>query len=236
MKLTTVLFDLDGTLLPMDQIVFVKAYCDLLARRMAPRYDPKTLIDALWEGTFAMMENDGSKTNEEAFWEIFRRRFGNRVMEDLPLFEAFYYTDFEKARSSCGFTEHAATTLALCRELGLRTVLATNPVFPAVATQARIRWAGLAPEDFSFVTSYENSRFCKPDPRYYREILDRMDLRPEECLMVGNDVKEDMSTRELGMRVFLLTPCMINKDEEDISVYPHGDFPELWQFLRNEAS
>lgn len=233
MKLTTVLFDLDGTLLPMDMIEFVKAYCDLLARRMAPRYAPKALIDALWEGTFAMTKNDGAVTNEEAFWSIFQNRFGSRVLEDLPLFEEFYRTDFENARASCGFTEHAATTLALCRQLGLGTILATNPVFPAVATQARIRWAGLSPENFSHITTYENSHFCKPKPEYYREILEKARLRPEECLMVGNDVNEDMAARELGMQVFLLTPCLINKDGKDISAYPHGDFPELWQYLRN---
>ena len=233
MELTTVMFDLDGTLLPMDQVVFVKAYCDLLARRMAPRYDPKALIDALWEGTFAMMKNDGTKTNEEAFWEVFRSRFGSQVMEDLPLFEAFYRTDFEKVRDSCGYTDQAAQTLTLCKDLGLRTVLATNPIFPAVATRARIRWAGLTPEDFPLVTTYEHFRFCKPNPAYYQEILDRLNLRAEECLMIGNDVREDMVARELGMRVFLLTPCMINQDGKDISEYPHGDFPELWQFLKN---
>ena len=49
--------------------------------------------------------------------------------------------------------------------------------------------------------------------------------------MVGNDVGEDMIARELGMRVFLLTDCLINKLGADISAYPHGGFPELANFL-----
>ena len=51
MKITTVLFDLDGTLLPMDQNAFIKAYFGGLARRLAPHgYDPQKLIDAIWQG------------------------------------------------------------------------------------------------------------------------------------------------------------------------------------------
>ena len=53
--------------------------------------------------------------------------------------------------------------------------------------------------------------------------------------MVGNDVQEDMVARELGMEVFLLTPCMINKQGTDISQFPHGDFPELLRFLEKCA-
>lgn len=236
MKLTTVLFDLDGTLLLMDQDTFVQAYFGLLARKLAPRdYPARELIDAIWRGTAAMVQNDGSRTNEAVFWECFQSRFGPRVLEDMPLFEDYYRTDFEQVRSVCGYTDQAARTVELCRELGLRTALATNPIFPAVATRARIRWAGLTPEHFELVTTYENSCSCKPNLLYYREVTGKLGVSPEECLMVGNDVQEDMAARELGMRVFLLTPCMINKQGKDIAQYPHGDFPELMRFMETET-
>lgn len=48
MGITTVLFDLDGTLLPMDQDVFVKDYLKRLAMRMAGHgYDPDALVAAI---------------------------------------------------------------------------------------------------------------------------------------------------------------------------------------------
>ena len=60
MKITTVLFDLDGTLLPMDQDTFIKAYFGGLAQKMIPYgYDGEKLIDAIWEGTKAMITNTG---------------------------------------------------------------------------------------------------------------------------------------------------------------------------------
>jgi FMN phosphatase YigB (HAD superfamily) len=80
-------------------------------------------------------------------------------------------------------------------------------------------------------TTYENSRHCKPNLDYYRDILDSIGANPEECLMVGNDVGEDMIAKELGMKVFLLEDCIINKSGEDISAYPHGSFDELINYI-----
>ena len=114
---------------------------------------------------------------------------------------------------------------------GLRTVLATNPLFPAIATHSRIRWAGLEPEDFSWVTTYENSSFCKPNPAYYREILDKLGLQPQECVMVGNDVGEDGAAAKLGLPVFLLTDCLIQKPGTDASQMPKGSFSDLKNWL-----
>ena len=101
----------------------------------------------------------------------------------------------------------------------------------ARATQWRIQWAGLQPEDVELYTTYENSSYSKPNPAYYQDILARLNVKPEECLMVGNDVGEDMIAEQLGMKVFLMTDCMINKANADISFYPHGSFDDLKNFL-----
>ena len=233
MKIKAVLFDLDGTLLPMDQEVFTKTYFKLLAKRLAERgYAPDKLVDTIWAGTAAMVKNDGSRRNEDAFWEEFAKYWGENVRADEPEFDAFYREDFCGAKAACGYHPGAAETIALCKELGLRRILATNPIFPAVATEARIGWAGLSPEEFELYTTYENSTSCKPNPAYYEEILRKQGLVPAECIMVGNDVREDMIAEQLGMRVFLLTDCLINKDGRDISRYPRGSFGELQEYLR----
>ena len=231
-----VLFDLDGTLLPMDQDAFVKAYFTRLATKLAPMgYDPQALIAAIWKGTEVMIRNNGSQTNEDAFWQCFCSLFGKDARKDEPVFEEYYRTDFEQVASVCGFAPEANEVIALCKSLDLRIVLATNPIFPAVATLSRIRWAGLDKDDFELITTYENARFCKPNPAYYQEILQKQNLDPADCLMVGNDVGDDMVARKLVMRVFLLTDCLINKQDEDITRYPHGSFTELMDFIRTEC-
>lgn len=232
MKIKAVLFDLDGTLLPMDQEVFIKAYFGGLVKKLAPHgYDPQTLISAIWTGTKAMIANDGARLNEAAFWESFCRIFGEKAMADEPVFREFYETDFQNVKAVCGFAPEAAETVHFLKEKGCRVILATNPIFPAIATESRIRWAGLKPDDFECFTTYENSRYCKPNPHYYRDILTQAGLRPEDCVMVGNDVGDDMAAAKLGCRVFLLTDCLINNKNEDISPYPQGSFAALRRFL-----
>lgn len=230
--ITTILFDLDGTLLPMDQELFIKTYFKALAARFAPLgYDPQELIDGVWKGTQAMVKNTGEQTNEAVFWNTFVELFGEQIRDDIPVFEDFYRNEFQQARSVCGKNPKAKKTVDRARALGYRVILATNPLFPSIATESRIRWAGLEPEDFEFYTTYENSSHCKPNPAYFQDILTQANLRPEECLIVGNDTSEDLAAATLGIQAFLLTDCLINRNFIDITQYPHGSFDTLITYL-----
>lgn len=229
----TVLFDLDGTLLPMDQEEFIKAYFGGLATKLVPYgYDPQKLIEGIWAGTKAMVTNDGSMTNEARFWQTFAALFHEDVRRDEPFFDEFYRNEFQFVALSCGHDNRTAEIIRYLKEQGCRLVLATNPIFPAVGTKSRMKWAGLTESDFELVTTYENSRHCKPNPNYYRDILAAIGEEAENCIMVGNDVTEDMVAKSLGMEVFLLTDCLINNEGQDISQYPNGSFPELLQWLK----
>lgn len=233
-RITTILFDLDGTLLPMDQDVFIEAYFSRLVAQMASLgYDPKKVSEAVWKGTGAMIVNDGSVTNEQAFWRTFAFFLGEGVRKEEPILREFYKTEFQNVRKVCGYTPEAAAIVRDLRARGFRVVLATNPLFPSIATESRIRWAGLEPGDFEWITTYENSHYCKPNPAYYEEILGVLGVSGDECVMVGNDVSEDMIAERLGMTPFLLTDCLINKENADISAWPNGSFDKLKDFLKN---
>ena len=234
MAITTVMFDLDGTLLPMDLDEYLDRYFQLLIRKLLPYgYDPKKLTASIQCAVEAMVQNDGSKTNEEAFWESHRRIMGEEdAVSSRPLLEDFYRNEFQQVKAVCGFLPEAKAAIHSCRERGLRVILATSPLYPRIATESRIRWAGLDPQDFDFITTYEDSHYCKPNPNYYREILFKRKLKAEECVMVGNDVREDMVAREIGMDVFLLTANLINKDQRDIFDYPRGDLADLMAYIQ----
>ena len=236
MPVKTILFDLDGTLLPMDQDVFVKSYFKRLAAKLAPLgYESKQLIECIWTGTYAMIRNDGRCTNEEAFWAYFSKVYGTEALKDQPVFDAFYEKEFQAVAGDCGFTPAANETIQALKGMGFRLALATNPIFPAIATESRMRWAGLHQADFELYTTYENSTYCKPNPNYYREILEKLGCKAEDCLMVGNDVSDDMVAETLGMKVFLLTDCLINKENVDISIYPNGSFDQLIEYVKTLA-
>lgn len=233
MRYQGIFFDLDGTLLPMDQDLFVKYYFGSLAKKLAPLgYEPDQLVSAIWQGTRAMVKNDGSKTNEQVFWDCFAALFGEKARQDEPRFEEFYRTDFVCAKAACVYTEKAAQLVKTVKEKGLRCALATNPIFPDIATSQRMEWAGLSKGDFELYTTYENARHCKPNPAYYLDILEKMGLEGSECVMIGNDAVEDVAARQVGMQVFLIDDCLLNGDKADMDTIPHGNFDDAIRFVK----
>ena len=230
-----VLFDLDGTLLPMEQDEFVKYYMPLLAKRFV-KYgiETKDLIAMIWKGLEAMVLNDGKQTNEEAFWKCFEEMSGipREKVEGDRL--DFYANEFNEAIISTRPNPRAAQIVKSLKAQGVKVYLATNPIFPRVATMNRIRWAGLDAEDFEVITTYENYHYCKPNPQYFQEVIDEFDLEPEKCLMVGNDVQEDLTVRSLGIRTYLLTDTLENKKKvplDEVETDYIGTMEELYQRL-----
>lgn len=235
-KLKTILFDLDGTLLPMDQDIFVKTYFGLLAKNLSTKgFEPTKLIESIWAGTKAMITNNGEQTNEETFWNVLSKIYGDQVKNDEYKFEQFYIDVFPLVKNSCGYDKKANEMIKYLKERGYRLVLATNPIFPAIATRQRIQWAGLDMEDFELITTYENSSFSKPNLKYYYEILKKINCNPKDCLMVGNDVSEDMVSKKIGMDVFLLTRDLINKNNENINNYANGNYDDLIKYIEKKG-
>ena len=227
-QITTVLFDLDGTLLPMELEQFTNTYFGLLAKKAAPfGYEPKTLVAAVWKGTKAMVKNDGSAPNDRRFWDTFCPLVGVEESVLRPVFDKFYAEEFHGAKAACGENPYAAQAVRGLKAQGYDVVLATNPIFPLVGVRTRLSWVGLAPEDFSLVTTYENSRFCKPNPAYFQEIVEKLGKAPQECLMVGNDGVEDTAAAQVGLSLYLATDCLENGDKVDLSQFPHGSFQDF---------
>ena len=228
----TILFDLDGTLLPMNQEDFIKAYFGLLAKKVSLYgYNPDTLIKTIWQGISNMIKNDGKETNEAVFWKTFENIYGTEALKDKFIFDEFYSKEFQDVSKSCGYTTYAKEIIEKVKGKGYKLVLATNPIFPSIATESRMRWAGINPSDFEVYTTYENSHHSKPNLQYYKDILGKIGCRADECLMVGNDVDEDMIASSLGMKTFLLTDCLINKSNKDISDYDKGSYVDLLNYF-----
>ena len=232
MKRDVVLFDLDGTLLPLDQDAFTKSYFSRLASHLLPHgYDPNKVVADVWEGTKAMVMNDGSKTNEEVFWDTFSRLYEKDVRQDYEIFEKFYETEFKKLIDTVQINLFSKEVIKKVKEKGYRVALATNPLFPRIATLERISWTGMNPDDFELVTTYETNSYCKPNPKYYEDVCRQLNVKPEQCIMVGNDVSEDGIARKLGMKVFLIDECLMNPRNEDISDFPIGSFEDFLIWL-----
>ncbi|NTU89257.1 MAG: HAD family hydrolase [Actinobacteria bacterium] len=229
----TVLFDLDGTLLPLDMNDFMLVYLKHISSFVTEvGFDADLFLAGLSSGIKNMMDNDGSRYNHTAFWDAFYDVFGNEDVDAEKVCGDFYSNDFGKIRSIVEPDPHAAASVRLLRDKGYRLALATNPLFPATASWQRCEWAGLDPNDFELITTYEDYRFAKPSYGYYNEVLDKLGAISEECMMVGNDIDEDMVTAELGMDTFLVTPFMRNRRGIDIAAYKHGTLQDLYDFVK----
>ena len=234
-KITTVLFDLDGTLIRMDQDEFIRLYfVSLLDRMSALGYNKSLMKTALEGAVVASIRNDGTMTNEARFWDAFDSlsgRLGDKLKDEI---DSYYKNEFNSViEASCAAYPRAREVLDAVKARGLRPILATNPLFPMVATHARIRLGGMSPDDFEYITAYENSSYCKPNPAYFTELLDKLEIAPDECVMIGNDTRDDFCAHALGIPVFVLTECLINRDNVDLDEYPHGGFDELIEYINS---
>lgn len=233
MKYKAILFDMDGTLLPMNTDLFTKSYFKLFYAKLA-KYglDAKSFGSNMWLGVSAMVKNDGSETNEDAFWNKFSELVGlEKDVVNADCLE-FYGNEFKSAKAFTGENPLAVEAVRVAREKADIVALATNPLFPMVGQETRMEWLGLTPTDFDLVTSYESDRFCKPNPQYYLSVCERLGVKPEECLMIGNDEGEDMAAgTKAGLHCYLVTDWMIPNEK-----YPwngaKGTFAEMVEMLK----
>lgn len=233
MKYQAILFDMDGTLVPMDTDSFVKGYFQLLFRKLSGHgLDPKQFGKNMWAGVSAMVGNDGGATNEERFWQVFCHLTGTDKEAVNADCLDFYGNEFHQAKQFTGENPLAVEAIRAARDKAEKVILATNPMFPMVGQQTRMGWVGLKPSDFDLVTSYEYERFCKPNPQYYTSICERMGLNPAECLMIGNDENEDMyAGTQAGLNCWLVTDWMIPCPAHPWNG-PKGSFIETLEMLK----
>lgn len=225
------MFDLDGTLLPFVQEDFVSIYFAELCKKLAPLgYEPKPTVKAVWAGTAAMVKNDGSRLNSEAFWEVFRA-LNESKPDAKKLCDEFYTQEFDKARACLKYIPDRKPMIERLKANGLRLVLATNPLFPLDGVLTRLSWAGLSSEDFVLITHYDNCTHCKPNLKYYEDILKTIGAAPDECVMIGNSVQEDMCAEELGIAAFLIEEFVENPENSDLSKFNRGTFEDAERFV-----
>lgn len=236
MKYEAILFDLDGTLLPMDNEIFTKGYFKELAKKLGHLgMHPEKLIEAVWAGTKAMVKNDGSRKNVEVFWETFAAYGEVDATPFREASDAFYVNEFHAARAYTMENPHTAEILRLAHACAEKVVCSSNPVFPMTGQITRLGWVGLSPSDFDLITCYEDDCFCKPNPAYFRSVCERIGADPANCLLIGNDEEEDMfAATQAGLQCYLITDHIIRREEHPWNGRK-GSYTDLIAFLSEEA-
>ena len=228
-----ILFDLDGTLLPLDEKLFVDIYFTELSKVFSDyNIDSKKLVETIWTATGDMIKNDGKKTNEEVFWDRFESVIDADVSNVKGLLADFYANQFfNKVKRSSTENSLAKVAVELAKKNRRKVILATNPVFPEDAL-VRLKWTGLDVDDFDYVTHYSNSSFSKPNPKYYLDLCEKFDVEPKDCLMIGNDEREDIfAASSIGMNCYLVTDNLDSAPDCEINC-EKGSFEDLIEKLK----
>lgn len=226
----TILLDMDGTLLPVDNETFTHTYFKLLCAKVAPfGFSPADFVRGLRSGMKAMVLNDGTRTNCEAFWADFTGLFGADSRRIEAVCEDFYGHEFNQVKDILGLNVNRRPLIDMLRAKGYRLVLANNPMLPDVGTRSRLDWIGLEPNDFELLTDYSNCTYCKPNLGYYREILEKVNRTPKQCLMVGNSLTDDACAGRLGCEVFLIDDALEGNPAQ-LADYRHGSFDDFFAF------
>ncbi|MDN5276814.1 MAG: hypothetical protein PWR01_779 [Clostridiales bacterium] len=229
----TFLFDLDGTLLPMDIDEFTVLYFKEMSKVFSDLIEPERLVKYVWAATKDMINNTGQRTNEEVFMESFAKLVGeDKIHIYKDRFDAFYDEGFLNTRKCVRDVPFMRESVRILKEKGYDVAIATNPLFPRKAIVHRIQWAGFKPGDFIYISCYENNRFCKPNVGFYQEVLRDIGKHPHQCIMVGNDVQEDLVAASLGMKTFLITDYLIHRTDEPIESTYKGSYEDFYKFVK----
>lgn len=229
-----ILFDLDDTLLVNDAHAFMNHYFMLLSKYAAPVMEARTFLDDVTQATRTTIFNtDPNLSNADVFWAHFEELSGHSRDDLEPFFADFYAQEFGKLESITGREPRAVELVEQVLAQGRKVVIATNPLFPLVAIEQRLAWAGVPVDnhEFALVTAYENMHAAKPQPAYYQEILDRIDAAPETALMVGNDWTNDiLPAAQVGMHTYWINRTSEAPPEPSL-VAAHGTLADLYDLV-----
>jgi FMN phosphatase YigB (HAD superfamily) len=232
-----VFLDLDNTLFLFDEAAFYANYFIRIKPFFADLIPPEQFQERLRRSLRALVQNDGRVPNSLCFLDTFCFRYRARLPAVWQRFLFFYESEYDQIPVRGQAAPGLKAVISDLSRRGLRLVVASNPVFPLIAQQKRLAWAGLESKQFELMTHLENMSHVKPNPGYFQEIYEILQVSPERCLMVGNDPVNDMAAGCAGLRTYLTTDARngnyrwssVAADNQDSLVQPdfYGPLADL---------
>lgn len=233
-KEKNILLDLDGTLLPIDMDHFLKLYFQALTKEFSDLTNKDEFIQILMQATEEMIKNDGEKANEAVFKDAFFSKLNiKNESKIMDRFDDFYENKYPKLKNKLDLKSRASELVEILEKADKNLILATNPLFPLKAIKERIKWAGIDPDIFDYITCYEEMHYAKPNPKFYSEISQKNNFDPNKAIMIGNNSKEDMIAKKTGMKTYLIKDFLV---DEGTSIEPdwEGSLGELIKISKIE--
>lgn len=229
--INTVLFDLDGTLLPIEMEDFEQVYYTSITNKLSDIISPEKLLHMMGESLKVMVANTERITNEDVFINELKKYISESELKEFQdRITHFYENEFDDLKQVIKPNKNIQLAVKLLKEKGYDCIVATNPMFPKLAITKRIEWAGFNRDDFSYVTSFEKNHYCKPQIEYYEEVLAVNNKQAKNCLMVGNDELEDLIASTLGISTYFITDHALYR-ENGLEADYQGDYVSFLRYV-----
>lgn len=200
-----VFIDLDGTLLAGRPFFFPFAVIRALLRSFWSRLGWQA-IPVCARMIFAQIQNKENLplTNYERAIQAGAAASGLNRAEIEELLWNFYDREFPKCRPLTRPVRGAAAAIEALWNNGIPLALVTNPIWPRSVIEERLRWAGIDPGRFLWISHSGEMSHAKPSVEFYRECLRRSDCRAHQVMMIGDSERKDGPARELGICTIIL--------------------------------
>jgi FMN phosphatase YigB (HAD superfamily) len=206
-EITTLLFDLDNTLIMFDEKEFIPLYGkNIFAYFTQEITSYEEFMKLFLASTHAMLEKEPKGlTNLEKFAADFGPKINLPFDVIIERFLHFYNTQFDQLSQVISPAPYALPLLQLVSE-HFGVVAATNPLFPRIATEKRLTWGNIGLDVIPWleITVADAYSTAKPYLSYYEEVLQKIDKTPNECVMIGNDRINDMIAGKLGIKTYFI--------------------------------
>ena len=181
MKFAAVLFDLDNTLLDRDRTF--RRFCETFVASFfsgLPADRKRTIIEKI-----VIADRDGYRNKEDMFAELREALPWRRKPEMSELLE-FYRTQYV---NSATLMDSAIELLDWCRSRGLKLGMITNG--SSAIQYGKIDKLGLR-RRFDHIVVSEEAGVRKPDRRIFDLALNKLNVRAEETVFVGDHPVNDI--------------------------------------------
>lgn len=212
----SIFLDLDNTLLHNPDRGFVIEYLHLIDQFFQKKCETTQVSKLIRESIPQIHASTAfHKTNHQELLDLSAQHLPMPTDKFHDTLIEFYQTAYTQLKPC---TQTVSGVLDLIQDLQARSysiVIATNPIYPQIAVETRLKWAGLGDklDDFEFITHSENMHFAKPSPEYYVELLARVGVEPDETLMIGDSLNNDIiPAQTLGIHTYHINEADISKN------------------------
>lgn len=226
-------FDLDGTL-RHSRPTFAEAFFDIAARLGVPdsresRREAARWLQYYWAKSDKLVsDRETFAGQDDAFWSnharLFLEALGCSSEQAVGLAPAASQRMIDEFKPQDWVPPDVPLTLQALKSAGYNLAVVSNRTKPYLEQLETLNLASY----FEFTLNAGEVGCWKPDPRIFLRAIERFDIRPSQCLYVGDNYYADVvGASSAGLKPVLIDPEGLFPEAGCPIITKISDLPEL---------